>query len=411
MPAFTTKEVRALDRRDPLKARRREFFLPKGITYLDGNSLGALPKAVEKRLAALTRKEWGEDLITSWEAHGWIGLPQKVGDKLAPLIGAHKGEVICADSTSINLYKAVKAALQLNPRRKVIVTEKTNFPTDLYVLEGIARETGAKLKRVAADRITGALDKSVAVLALTHVNFRTSAMHDLPGLTKAAKKAGALTVWDLSHSAGAVPVHLNRAGADFAVGCGYKYLNAGPGGPGYIFAARRHQNRITPALPGWMGHQSPFDFSHAYKPAKGIQRQLTGTPFVHGLAAFDAALDAFKGVTMKTLYAKARTQGEIFLAIALEDGAEFGLEPACPPDSARRGSQVTLRHEAGFAVMQALIAKGIIGDFRPPAVLRFGFAPLYLSYREVFEAAHTLVDILASGAYKAPRFRKPKTVT
>lgn len=405
------KTIRALDRRDPFRKARALFALPQGVIYLDGNSLGALPKAASTRIAALTKTEWGQDLITSWNRHGWIGLPAKVGDKIAKLIGAAKGEVVAGESTSVNLYKAVRGALRRNPKRKVILTEDVNFPTDLYVLDGIARDLKLKVKRVKAAHMEQAIGKSVAVLALTHANYRTSAVFDMARLNRAARKYGAVTVWDLSHSAGAMPVALNATRADFAVGCGYKYLNGGPGGPGYLFIAKRHQRALPPALPGWMGHARPFDFSGSYRPAKGILRHLTGTPYVYGLAALDAALDAFKGVDLKALYAKAGLLGDIFLAIALEGGARHGLKPACPIERARRGSQVTLAHRHGYALMQALIASGVVGDFRPPNILRFGMTPLYTSYDDVARAAGRLVAILERGTYAARKFQTRRLVT
>jgi kynureninase len=405
------KAIRALDQRDPFRKMRARFVLPKGVIYLDGNSLGALPKAAARRLATLTTDEWGRDLIASWNDHAWIKLPAKAGDKLAKLIGANRGEVVAGESTSISFYKALRGALSLNPKRNVILTEDVNFPTDLYVLDGLARDLKLKVKRVKAADVEAAIDKSVAVLALTHSNYRTSAVFDMARLNRAARKHGVVTVWDLSHSAGAMPVHLNRTRTDFAVGCGYKFLNGGPGGPGYLFVAKRHQAKVSPALPGWMGHVRPFDFSGTYRPAKGILRHLTGTPYVYGLTAFDAALDTFADVDLKALYAKAGRLGDIFLSIALEGGARFGLRPACPIERTKRGSQVTLAHPHGYAVMQALIAEGVVGDFRPPDILRFGLAPLYTSYRDVARAAERLVGVLARGSFRAKKFYARRAVT
>jgi len=403
--------IRALDRRDPFRKTRSLFALPKGVIYLDGNSLGALPKAAATRIEALTRKEWGDGLISSWNVHDWISLPARVGEAIAKLIGASPGEVIAGDSTSICLYKAVQGALARNPGRKIILTEDVNFPTDLYVLDGLARDLKLKVKRVKAPDVERSLDTGVAALVLTHANYRTSAVFNMTRLNRAARKAGVLTVWDLSHSAGAMPVDLNGTRADFAVGCGYKYLNGGPGGPGYLFIAKRHQGKLAPALPGWMGHASPFDFSGSFRPAPGILRHLTGTPYVYGLAALEAALEAFNGVDLKVLYAKAGLLGDIFLAVALQKGAPFGLRPACPIDRTKRGSQVAFSHSHGTAVMQALIASGVVGDFRPPDILRFGMTPLYTSYEDVFQGATRLGEILSRGAFRAKRFQTRQRVS
>lgn len=403
--------VRALDRRDPFRKTRDRFVLPKNVIYLDGNSLGALPRAVEKRLRRLTEREWAQDLIGSWNTHAWIDLPVTVGDKIANLIGARAGEVLAADSTSVCLYKALHGAVSLNPKRRVVVTEDKNFPSDLYVLDGLAKELNLKIVRVNAEQMEQALNSKVAVLALTHANYRTSEVFDMKRLNRVARKAGALTVWDLSHSAGAMPIDLNGTKTDFAVGCGYKYLNGGPGAPGYLFIAKRHQSKIRPALPGWMGHAHPFAFAKHFVPARGMPRHLTGTPYVYGLTALSAALDVYQGVSLKKLYAKAGLQGDLFLLTALSEGASCGLRLACPIHRASRGSQVTLRHPQAYAVMQALIAAGVVGDFRPPDILRFGFSPLYISYQEVVRAAQLLVRILKSKTYRQRRHTNIKRVT
>lgn len=408
---ITRSVARALDRRDPFRKTRACFVLPKNTIYLDGNSLGALPRAVETRLRRLTKREWAKDLISSWNTHQWIDLPATVGDKIATLIGARAGEVVAADSTSVCLHKALHAAVSLNPKRRVVVTEDKNFPSDLYVLDALARDRHLKIVRVKADQVERAIDTKVAVLALTHANYRTSEVFDMKRLNHAARKAGVLTVWDLSHSAGAMPIDLNGTKTDFAVGCGYKYLNGGPGAPGYLFIAKRHQRKIAPALPGWMGHAHPFAFAKRFVPAPGMQRHLTGTPYVYGLTTLSAALDVYRGVSLKALYAKAGLQGDLFLFFALSEGASLGLRPACPINRASRGSQVTLRHPHAYAVMQALIAAGVVGDFRPPDILRFGFSPLYTSYQDVVRAAQLLVKILKNKTYRQHRYTKPKRVT
>jgi len=383
-----------MDQSDPFRDKRDLFDLPDGIVYLDGNSLGALPKAVKSRLREVVEEEWGKSLIAGWFDHHWVTLPQRTGDKIAMLIGADAGEVVVTESTSINLYRAIHAALQLRGGKAVILTEELNFPTDLYVLDAIERDSGGTVavRRVKKDRLMENLTDEVAILTLTHANYRTSGRHDLAALTAKAREAGALTVWDLSHSAGALPVDLNGSGVDFAIGCGYKFLNGGPGGCGYIFVARRHQNKILPTLAGWMGHKRPFDFSPDYEPAGGITRQLTGTPFVLGIAALDAALEVFEGVDMTALADKAGKLGDLFIALVEEQCPEIGL--ACPRAAHLRTSQVTFRHRNAENIMAALAKRSVIGDFRPPDVMRFGLTPLYTRYEDVFRAATALKDIL-----------------
>ena len=411
MTQWTLDKIQKLDAEDIFAAKRDEFFLPEGLIYLDGNSLGALPRAVAKRLQEVTEKEWGGSLIAGWNVHSWIDLPSRVGDMLAGLIGADPGEVVLAESTSINLFKALTAALQAGPKRGTILTEEGNFPTDLYVLDAIARHSGGavKIKRVAAAALEENLTDEVAILCLTHSNFKTSRKHNMAALTKAANEVGALTVWDLSHSAGAMPVDLNGCGVDYAIGCGYKYLNSGPGGPGYIFVAKRHQDKLDPVLAGWMGHIRPFDFSGDYEPADGILRQLTGTPDVMGAAALEAALGVFDNVDMAALYRKAQALGDLFLDLVLESCPK--LELGCPRNADDRGSQVTLKHAHGYAIIQAVIAKGLVGDFRSPDVLRFGFAPLYNSYTDVWNAAAILAEVMDERVWETPDFQARKKVT
>ncbi len=382
-----------MDRIDPFRGKREEFLLPEGIIYLDGNSLGALPKAVRLRIREVTENEWGQSLIAGWDKHGWVALPGKVGDKIARLIGAKQGEVVVTESTSINLFKAVTAALQVGPKRGTILTEKGNFPADLYVLDAIARESGGKvkIKRVAREDLIASLTDEIAILCLTHANYKTSVRHDMAALTKRAREAGAMTIWDLSHSAGALPVDLNGCGADFAVGCGYKFLNGGPGGSGYIFVASRHQNKILPTLAGWMGHVRPFDFSGHYEPVSGIARQLTGTPFVIGAAALDAALDVFDGVDMEAIGEKAGKLGDLFIGLVEMECPEIKL--ACPREATERTSQVTFTHPEAQKIMAEVVKRGVVADFRPPDVMRFGLAPLYNGYEDVYRAVLTLKEI------------------
>ena len=392
--AITLEEIRKLDAGDPFGKKRAEFLLPEGIIYLDGNSLGALPKAVKARIRDVTENEWGQSLIAGWDKHAWIALPGKVGDKVANLIGAEAGEVVATESTSINLFKAITAALQVGPKRGTILTEEGNFPTDLYVLDAIERDSGGTVKvtRVARENLMDALTEKVGILTLTHSNYKTSIRHDMAALTKRAREVGAMTVWDLSHSAGALPVNLGGCGVDFAIGCGYKFLNGGPGGCGYIYVARRHQNNILPALAGWMGHVRPFDFSDHYEPVDGINRQQTGTPFVMGLAALDSALDVFDGVNMSALGKKAGQLGDLFIALVEEHCPQ--LKVACPKEAAQRTSQVTFSHANAANIMPEVIKRGVVADFRPPDILRFGLAPLYIGYEDIYNAVQILKDAL-----------------
>lgn len=415
VPALPSREdCLALDRADPLARHRDGFELPPGVIYLDGNSLGALPKAVPGRLVEVIAGEWGRDLITSWNRHGWIDLPLRVGDKIATLIGVEAGEVAVADSTTANLFKVLAAALRLRPERRTILTERANFPTDVYVAEGLAKLLGGRhrLRAVAAEEITGAIDGDTAVVMLTQVNYRTGALHDMAAVTRAAHAAGALTVWDLAHSAGALPVELNAAGADFAVGCGYKYLNGGPGAPAFLFVARRHQGSFEPALSGWLGHAEPFAFEGSYRPAEGIARVLVGTPPILSLAALDLGVDNVLAADMAEIRRKSMALGDLFIRLVEGKGGErLGLRLASPRDAATRGSQVSFHHPAGYPCMQALIQRGVIGDFRAPDILRFGFAPLYVRYVDVWDAAAALIEILETRGWDRPEFHRRAAVT
>ncbi len=406
-------DLAALDAADPLARFRDNFYLPHGVIYLDGNSLGALPVTTPKRVAEVVQHEWGEGLIRSWNTAGWIDLPRRVGDKIAQLIGANAGEVVVADSTSVNLFKALAAAVKLNPGRRVIVSERENFPTDLYIAQGLTAflDAGHELRLAAADELVDAMDDDTAVLMLTHVNYRSGRTHDIAALTAEAHRCGALTLWDLAHSAGALPVDLNGAGADFAVGCGYKYLNGGPGAPAYIFVAQRHQPNFSQPLSGWLGHASPFAFDPVYQPAEGIARYLVGTQPVISLAALECGVDGILAVDMNAIRAKSLALTDAFMALVEQRLANFGLEIITPREHARRGSQVSLRHPEGYAIMQALIARGVIGDFRAPDILRFGFAPLYLRYVDAWDAVDALADVLATGEWNEPQYKSRATVT
>ena len=410
-PARAAYEGR--DARDPLAGLRESFRLPDGVIYLDGNSLGALPAATPARLAALIEEEWGRDLIRRWNQHGWIELPRRIGDKIARLVGAAPGEVVVADSTSVNLFKLLAAALALNPQRRVILSERENFPTDLYMAEGLAGLLGRghAVQLVAADAIAGALDGDTAVLMLTHVNYRSGAMHDMTALTAAAQCAGALSLWDLSHSVGAVPVDLGAARADFAVGCGYKYLNGGPGAPAFLFVAERHQERFRQPLSGWLGHAEPFAFESGYRPAPGIGRYVAGTPPVLAMAALEAGVDLLLTVDPAALREKSLALTQSFIAAVEALAAGLGLTLVTPRDGARRGSQVSYRHAQAWPVMQALIKRNVIGDFRAPDLLRFGFAPLYTRFVDAWDAAEALADILKTRAWDCPEFHRRALVT
>ncbi|MBU2956850.1 kynureninase [Paracoccus sp. 1_MG-2023] len=388
---------------------RAAFHLPEGVTYLDGNSLGPMPVGAADRVARMMTEEWSQMLITGWNRAGWYRQPRDVGDRIARLIGADAGQVVMGDTLTIKLFQALSAALALRPDRRVILSDGGNFPSDLYVAEGVARATGATLRVVAPEDVAQAIDDELAVLMLTEVDYRTGRRHDMAGLTAMAHAAGALTVWDLAHSAGAVDVDLAGADADFAVGCTYKYLNGGPGAPAFIWVRPELADAAQPILQGWMGHESPFAFDPSYAPARGIERMRVGTPPVIAMAALDAALDVWDGVAMADLRARSIELTEAFIA---------GVEAACPDlvlhsprDPAMRGSQVGFCHPQAYAVMQALIANGVIGDFRAPDVLRFGFAPLYNGLDDVARAVDVLARILREGSWDRPEYHRRAEVT
>jgi kynureninase len=426
MPA-TREACLAADAADPLAEHRDAFVLRDGLIYLDGNSLGALPRATPARVREVVETEWGHDLIGSWDAAGWIDAPRRVGSKIARLVGAADDEVICADSTSVNLFKVLSAALRLqraaDPGRDVILSERGNFPTDLYIAQTIAENSGGRyrLLTVPAGEIAARLDPRTAVLLLTHVNYRSGRMHDLLTLTQAAHGAGALAVWDLAHSAGAVPVDLNAAGADFAVGCGYKYLNGGPGAPAFVFAARRHLeamagDRFAQPLAGWLGHRAPFEFAPQYEPAAGIDRFGAGTPSILALAALDCGVDTVLAAGVTRLREKSVQLTQLFIELVDSRCDGLGLTLLSPRDPAQRGSQVCYAHQHAWPVMQALIARGVVGDVRAsdagePAILRFGFAPLYLRFADVWDAVEALRDVLLTRAWDQPQFARAKAVT
>ena len=391
------------------QSTRAAFHLPKGLTYLDGNSLGPMPVAAADRVAAMMRDEWAAQLIRGWNDAGWYVQPRRVGDRIARLIGAGPGEVIMGDTLTIKVFQAVSAALRLRPDRRVILSDSGNFPTDLYTARGLADALGAELRVVDPDCVADAIDDDLAVLMLTEVDYRTGRRHDMAGLTARAHDAGALTVWDLAHSAGAVDVDLTGADADFAVGCTYKYLNGGPGAPAFVWTHPRHADDARPILQGWMGHDAPFAFDMDYRPAGGVERMRVGTPPVIALTALDAALDVWDGVAMADLRAASITLTEAFIAAVEKSCPDLVLNS--PRDPALRGSQVGFRHPDGYAVMQALIADGVIGDFRAPDVLRFGFAPLYNGLDDVERAADVLARILRDASWDQSRFHQRAAVT
>ncbi len=420
MNNLTRQTCVQLDAQDALAPLRHQFSLPEGVIYLDGNSLGVLPKTAAARAAQVVSEEWGVGLIRSWNTAGWMELPQRIGNKIARLVGAGEGELVVADSTSVNLFKVLSAALRIaqsdSPQRKVILSERSNFPTDLYIAESLAKEHGMTLKLVEADEINEHLDDHLAVLMLTQVNYRTGRIHDMAALTKAAHEAVALTVWDLAHSAGALPVDLTSSGADFAVGCGYKYLNGGPGAPAFAWASPRHADRFWQPLAGWLGHAAPFDFTEEYRPAPGINRYICGTPPVISLAVLECGLDTVLAAEpfggMQALRAKSVALTELFIALVEARCGGHGLTLASPRDAAHRGSQVSFAHDNnGYAIMQALIARGVIGDFRAPDILRFGFTPLYVRFVDVWDAVEHLVQVLETKEWMQSRFQVRSAVT
>ncbi len=394
------------DDADPLAGLRERFSLPQGTIYLDGNSLGALPRAVPERMARVVAEEWGRDLITSWNRHDWIDLPRRVGDRIAPLIGAAPGTVIVADSTSVNIFKLLAVALGRRPGRKVVVTETGNFPTDVYMAGGIARlmGEGREVRLADAAGLAAAIRDDVAVVLLTEVNYRTGAKLDMAALTAHAHAQGALVIWDLCHSAGAFPIDLAGCDADFAVGCGYKYLNGGPGAPAFAYVAPAHQPGLTQPLSGWLGHRAPFSFAEAYEPAEGNDARRVGTPPLLSMSALDAALDAFDGVDLAAVRQKADALFELFTTEVAARCPE--LELLTPREPARRGTQVSLRHPEAYAVMQALIARGVIGDFREPDIMRFGLTPLYLSFADIARAAEILGEVMQTRTWDTPQFKR-----
>ncbi|WP_415713943.1 kynureninase [Roseibium sp.] len=399
------------DLNDVLKSKKDAFQIPDGVIYLDGNSLGVLPKHVPDRLQEVVRSEWGTSLIRAWNTHSWIDLPGRTGDRIGKLIGAPAGTVVACDSTSVNVFKVLSAALSLRPDRKVILSDAGNFPTDLYVASGLKEllAKGHELRVVAPEDVRSAITPDVAVLMLTQVDYRTGRVHDMADLTELAHEAGALAIWDLAHSAAAIPVDLQGAKADFAVGCGYKYLNGGPGAPAFLYVAPDHQDKVASPLTGWMGHEAPFAFDLDYRPVTGINRMTVGTPPILSLSSLHAALDVFEDVDMNDIRAKSISLSELFISEVEAKCPQLQL--ASPRDPHQRGSQVSFSFTEGYAVMQALIARGVIGDFRAPDIMRFGFTPLYLSHQDIVDAVEILADILETRSWDTPAFKTRAKVT
>ena len=387
------------------------FHLPEGVIYLDGNSLGPLPRAARERVARLLSEEWGELLIRGWSEAGWMEQPERIGDRIGRLLGAPTGSVVMGDTLTIKVYQALAAALELRPERRVVLSDRGNFPSDLYVAEGLIRSLGRghELRLVSPEEVAGAIDARVAVLMLTEVDYRTGRKHDMARLTEAAHAAGALTIWDLAHSAGALPIDLRAAGADFAVGCTYKFLNGGPGAPAFIYVSPELAGRVRPALSGWLGHEAPFAFDADFRPAPGIARMRVGTPPIIALAALDAALDVWDEVEIEAVRARSVALSELFIAEVEMRCPELAL--ASPRRADERGSQVCFRFPDAGALMQALIERGVIGDFRPPDVLRFGIAPLYLDAADVARAAEILAEIMAERLRDQPCCRQARALT
>ncbi|WP_016745097.1 kynureninase [Rhizorhabdus wittichii] len=410
--ALDREAARALDAADPLRGKRAGFALPDGVIYLNGNSLGAAPLSAAARVGRLVRDEWARDLIGSWNVHDWIGAPQRLGARIARLIGAEADEVAIADSTSVNLYKLLVAACTARPGRKTILSEPGNFPTDLYIAQGVAATLGDRTVRtVEIDRLRDAIDADTAVVLLTHVHYKSGHMLDMAAITAAAHAQGALVLWDLSHSVGALPVDLNGCAADLAVGCGYKYLNGGPGAPAFLYVARRLQAELVSPLTGWMGHDAPFAFGDDYVPATGIARFLCGTPPILAMAALEEGLAQFDDVSFDDILAKSRTLGDHFIAMVEARCAGHDLELISPRDAARRGSHVSFAHPDAYALCQALIARGVVGDFRAPDAIRFGFTPLYTSFEDIWNAVEILARVLDERAWDRSEYRVRAAVT
>ena len=411
---ITRADTEKMDGNDPIAHLRDRFILPEGDIYLDGNSLGALPRGVMERLEVAVKKEWGNGLIRSWNDADWYPAPQRAGAAISRLIGADEDEVIVCDSISVNLYKLLVGALRMRTDRKIIVSEIGNFPTDVYINAEVAKTMGCELRCVMPEEVEQAIadaGDNLALVQLTHIHYKTGRVYDMEGITKQAQDLGALVIWDLAHSAGTYPVQLNACNADFAVGCGYKYLNGGPGAPAFVFVARRHFDTMNQPLVGWHGHAEPFAFTQDYKPHPTIDQMLTGTASQLATLALEAALKVFEDVDMNVLRQKNMALGDLFIALVEQELGGMGFALASPKDARRRGSQVSLTHENGYAIVQALIARGVVGDFRAPDILRFGFAAPYVRFVDIWDSIAHLREVMETGEWNQPQFLEKRAVT
>lgn len=411
MTQLTRQYFEELDKNDQLASMREEFCIEKGLIYLDGNSLGVLPKATASHMGEVINQQWGEGLIRSWNTHQWMQKPAQLGDKIAQLVGSKEGQMLVCDTTSVNIFKLAAAAVKMRPGRAKLITEIGNFATDLYLLQGLAKLLGDQVQVVALprDQVLGAIDQDTALVLLTHVHFKTSAMWDMDSVTQITQEKGALMMWDLSHSVGAMPINLDAINVDLAVGCTYKYLNGGPGSPAFLYVAKRHQDLFEQPLTGWLGHAKPFDFEDDYQGAKGIQQAMCGTPAVLANAALEVALNLILGVDMHLVKVKSQLMGNLFIQLIHQRCPEFEVES--PQDKKQRGSHVSLTHTQGYAIMQALISRNIIGDFRAPKTLRFGFTPLYLKYADLWDTVMALEEIMLNKSWDRAEFLHQQAVT
>jgi len=411
MTKLNRQYFEALDNNDEIAPMREKFCLEKGLIYLDGNSLGVLPKATASHISQVITQQWGEGLIRSWNSHQWMEKPTKLGDKVAQLIGSKKAQVLVCDTTSVNIFKLAAAAVKMRPGRSKLITEVGNFATDLYLLQGLAKLLGNQVEVIALPReqVLSAIDEDTALVLLTHVHFKTGAMWDMASVTQMTQKKGALMMWDLSHSVGAMPINLDVINVDLAVGCTYKYLNGGPGSPAFLYVAAQHQDLFEQPLTGWLGHAKPFDFEDDYQGAVGIQQAMCGTPPVLANAALEVALNLMLSVDMHLVRVKSQLMGNLFIQLIQQRCPQFEVES--PTDDEQRGSHVSLAHTQGYAIMQALIARNIIGDFRAPKTLRFGFTPLYLRYVDLWDTVEALEDIMLQESWNQPEFLHRQAVT
>jgi len=415
MNNLTREDFIKLDTLDSIKKVREQFALPKDVIYFDGNSLGPLPKNTIKSLDSVIQREWGDGLIRSWNDENWINLPRNLGNQIAPLIGAKEGEVIVVDSTSVNLFKVLSSALMLNKNRKVIVSEAANFPSDLYILEGVNNMFGESYERCLIDEgddeIEKYIDSSTAVVVLSHINYKTGRITDLKKITTFAHEKGALVVWDISHSVGVFPMNLHDLGVDFAVGCTYKHLNGGPGAPGFLFVHSSLIEKVSQPLTGWLGHIKPFDFEVEYKPANDINKFICGTPPIIAYKAIESGLEIFKDLSIIEIREKSTKLSEMFIQLMKQECTEFGFTLFSPKNSEQRGSQISFLHENAYSIIQALISHGIIGDYREPNVMRFGISPLYMRFEDVWNAITCLREIMQTGEWQSEKFKKKNYVT